>query len=230
MKKVYLILLFIGLVFLFPTKAEAKLCKREQSKCGFSSKEDALPNCTMDEVLIRECKTSNPIDSCDECKWEGHCKIDSSCSNGGGGGNNPTVTPIPTVTPGGPTPTPNPLCKCNAVLKCTPQCQFNKFTTSEVPGISYGNPIKCGLPNGRFQSIPTADQKNDWCRSEMRTKGDADGNGNATLKDYFYYVAAIHGDKIPPTVNPDFDGDNTINGKDRAIIIKSLTTRGLADE
>lgn len=127
----------------------------------------------------------------------------------------PTATPIISGTPA---PTGNPNCKCSAQGNCTTQCQFNKFTDIAT----YSNPIKCGLPNGRFQSVPTANQKNDWCRSEMRTKGDADGNGRAALRDYFYYVAAVHGDKIPPTVNPDFNGDNMVNGKDRAIIIKSL--------
>ncbi|MFA6081466.1 MAG: hypothetical protein WC741_03600 [Patescibacteria group bacterium] len=122
---------------------------------------------------------------------------------------NPTATPAPTG---------NPNCICNAQGSCTTQCQFNKFTDITT----YSNPIKCGLAGSLFQSVPTADQKTGWCQAGMRTKGDADGNGNASLKDYFYYVAAKAGAKIPPTVNPDFNGDNLIDQKDREIIIKSI--------
>jgi hypothetical protein len=64
----------------------------------------------------------------------------------------------------------------------------------------------------------------------MRTKGDSDGNGNASLKDYFYYVAAKFGAKIPPTVNPDFNGDDKVDEKDGEIIIKSIMGGSAADE
>ena len=127
-----------------------------------------------------------------------------------------TGTPTPTETV--PTPTDNPNCKCNALKNCTTQCQFDKF--SDVT--TYSNTIKCGLADSGFQTVPTADNKNSWCRVEKRTKGDADGDGSVTFKDYFYYVTAKLGFKIPPTINPDFNGDNVVDTKDREIIIKSL--------
>ena len=129
----------------------------------------------------------------------------------------------PTVTPGGPTLTPtlppdDPNCKCNALKNCTTQCQFDKF--SDVT--TYSNTIKCGLADTGFQTAPTSDNKNSWCRAEKRTKGDAELDKSVTVKNYFYYVTAKLGFKIPPTVNPDFNGDNVVDTKDRDIIIKSL--------
>ena len=56
----------------------------------------------------------------------------------------------------------------------------------------------------------------------MRTKGDADGNGTINNMDYFYYISAVVGGKIPVTVNPDFDGDGAVSNLDREIVIKTL--------
>jgi len=138
---------------------------------------------------------------------------------------NPTATPGgPTPTPGGPTPTVNPQCVCAAAGtsagSCSPQCDFNKQT-----GITtYNNPftMKCTVAATFFQTAPIAANKNDWCRRPERTKGDANGDDKVTLMDYFYYVSAKFGGKIPSSINPDFNGDGAINAEDRAIIIKSL--------
>lgn len=142
-----------------------------------------------------------------------NCQNDTSC-----GCVNVTPTPGGPTPTAVPTPTDNPNCKCNALKNCTTQCQFDKF--SDVT--TYPNTIKCGLADSVFQTVPTTDNKNRWCRAEKRTKGDADGDGTVTFKDYFYYVTAKLGFKIPASVNPDFNGDNVIDTKDRDIIIKSL--------
>ncbi|MEK7522638.1 MAG: hypothetical protein AAB569_03590, partial [Patescibacteria group bacterium] len=95
---------------------------------------------------------------------------------------------------------------------------FDKFTTP----VTYIDPIKCSLLSSLFTADPSADNKISWCQRSLRTKGDSDGDGLINLKDYFYYVTAKVGGKIPITVNPDFDGSGTIEANDRTIIIKSL--------
>lgn len=127
----------------------------------------------------------------------------------------PTKTPTPTKKP---TPTVNPLCVCNAQNVCTTQCYFSKYT-----GITYTTPPKCNLTSSStlYPSTPSAANKTDWCRRSYKTKGDADGNDIINKMDYFYYVAAVNGGKIPVTVNPDFNGDGEVGVADRAIIIKS---------
>lgn len=121
-----------------------------------------------------------------------------------------------------PTPTPNANCKCpsNANVCNTTYCKFDKHTTTGT-NITYPASIGCGTIN-IFQSAPTADQNDAWCRRYYRTKGDANGDGKATFLDYFYYVAARVGGKVPANINPDFNGDNFISDIDKDIIIKSL--------
>ena len=127
-----------------------------------------------------------------------------------------------TPTPPAATPTPNPDCGCTSTGVCrgnysATACQFDKFE-----GVTYSSPIGCKLDNNMFQTAPTTQNKIEWCRYYLKTKGDADGDGTVTFKDYFYYVTAKLGFKIPPTVNPDFNGDNVVDTKDRDIIVKSL--------
>ena len=129
--------------------------------------------------------------------------------------------------PGGPTRTPTPTgvnlaCVCGATNTCHSSCDFNEFTTIELPGVSYANPIKCLLPVTLFNAAPVAARKTDWCRRPQKTKGDATGDDRITLHDYFYYVSARYGAKIPQSINPDFNGDGAVNNLDRLIIIKSL--------
>ncbi len=130
-----------------------------------------------------------------------------------------TVTPIPpTATPIPPTATPVPGCLCNTNGVCATVCAFDKFD----PPVTYTDPIKCNLSTSLFATAPSEDNKTSWCQATKRTKGDADGNGVINNADYFYYVAAVNGGKIPVTVNPDFNGDDEVGAADRTIIIKSL--------
>lgn len=73
-------------------------------------------------------------------------------------------------------------------------------------------PIPTATPIPAATSIPCP----------KKAQGDADCDGGINLMDYFYYVTAVNGGKIPTTVNPDFNSDGKINASDRAIIIKSL--------
>ena len=132
----------------------------------------------------------------------------------------PTVTPIPpTATPVPPTATPVPGCLCSTNGVCAAVCSFDKFD----PPVTYTDPIKCNLSTSLFATDPSEDNKTSWCQATKRTKGDADGNGVVNNADYFYYVAAVNGGKIPATVNPDFNGDGEVGAADRTIIIKSLS-------
>ncbi len=147
-----------------------------------------------------------------------------SCAGGGSptltpGG--PTATPTPTGIAGTPSPTPttNPACTCNALDACSNQCTFNKITDITT----YNNPIKCqAMASARYASAPTAANKTDWCRRPKRVQGDADGNDVVTIMDYFYLVSGQFGGKIPARINVDFNGDGTVNGEDRVVIIKGL--------
>jgi hypothetical protein len=129
----------------------------------------------------------------------------------------PTATPIPpTATPIPPTVTPPPGCECNTDNTCATVCAFDKF----APPITYTDPIKCSLPDSLFYTVPSAANKTAWCQANKRTEGDANGDDVINTTDYFYYVAAKAGAKIPANVNPDFNGDGNIAIDDRAIIRK----------
>ncbi len=121
-----------------------------------------------------------------------------------------------------PTPTPNPGCKCIiSTGKCSTACFHDKFLATV--GFTYANPVKCNLDGSLFSTVPTADQKNAWCRSYYKTKGDANNDGKTDLMDYFYYVSAKSGQKVPATVNVDFDGNGSIaDWSDRGVIMRSL--------
>jgi hypothetical protein len=120
-----------------------------------------------------------------------------------------------------PTPTPNVNCKCTSSNVCNATyCKFDKHTTTGT-NITYASSQGCAI-SGIFQTAPTVDQKNVWCQRYFITKGDANGDGKATLIDYFYYVVARFGAKVPPTINPDFNGNDLIDDNDKEIIIKSL--------
>lgn len=133
----------------------------------------------------------------------------------------PTNTPAPSATvsptPPGPTPTVNPNCVCASNV-CSASCIFNKFPNP----ITYTSPIKCNLALALFPTAPTGANKTDWCRRNLKTKGDTDGSSVINNTDYFYYVAAVNGGKIPVIANPDFNGDGEVGLSDRVIIIKSL--------
>jgi hypothetical protein len=149
---------------------------------------------------------------------------------------NPTATTIPTqnhvvigvVGSVFPTSTPKPQtantntvvsnCLCNTDGTCAAVCTFDKFAAP----VTYIDPIKCSLSDSFFATIPSTANKTSWCQITKRTKGDADGSGIVNNTDYFYYVAAVNGGKIPATVNPDFNGDGEVGASDRVIIVASL--------
>lgn len=118
-----------------------------------------------------------------------------------------------------PTPTPVASCTCSAANTCATTCFFDKFGT----GVTYSNPVNCNLGSDLFSSAPTAANKNKWCQSYLRTRGDSNGDGKTNMLDYFYYVSAtVFGAKLPPTANIDFNGDGIVSSADKAILIKSL--------
>lgn len=125
----------------------------------------------------------------------------------------PTPTPIPSISI---SPTITAGCGCVSNT-CSTQCTFNKFSD-----ITYTSPIKCNFNGNHYSTVPSAANKDKWCQSSLKTKGDSDGNGTLHLLDYFYYVSVNSGGKIPPIVNVDYDGNELVDNKDRAILIKSL--------
>jgi hypothetical protein len=116
-----------------------------------------------------------------------------------------------------PTPTPNLVCICQTSGICSNQCSFDKLT-----GVTYPSSIKCNLSSSFFSESPSVLNKNNWCQRSNKTKGDANGDNKINYLDYFYYVSAVSGGKISPSVNPDFNGDGVINTLDRQIIVKTL--------
>ncbi len=55
-----------------------------------------------------------------------------------------------------------------------------------------------------------------------KAQGDANCDGTVNLLDYFYYVTVASGGRVPSSVNPDFNGNGTVNAEDRVIIIRTL--------
>lgn len=153
------------------------------------------------------------------------------------GTNNPTATPTPTQTPNStptptpthvpnatntpkptktPTPKPSEQCGCKSNDVCNAKCTFEK-----IDGVDYGDPIKCNQASDTT-TTPSDGSKDAYCKRPLRTKGDVDSDGRVTYLDYFYYVQAKSGAKIPPLANADVNGDGKVNPKDEAIIIQTL--------
>lgn len=118
-----------------------------------------------------------------------------------------TRTAVVTIT--GPTTT---GCECSSANTCTSICPFTTLT-----GVTYANPIGCSLASGISETIPSAADKNSWCNRTKRTQGDADGNGSIDAIDYTYYLRTVLSGRIPPNVNPDFDGDGRVSPEDLVI-------------
>ncbi|MEK7633618.1 MAG: hypothetical protein AAB437_02130 [Patescibacteria group bacterium] len=116
-----------------------------------------------------------------------------------------------------PTPTNNPTCVCQTNNSCSADCVFEK-----IDGVSYSNLIKCNLSSSLFLVYPDSNHKTTWCNRQKKTRGDADGNGVVDLSDYFFYVASVFGGKIPPNVNPDFNGDGEVGRADLDILKLTL--------
>ncbi|MFA6016814.1 MAG: S-layer homology domain-containing protein [Patescibacteria group bacterium] len=123
------------------------------------------------------------------------------------------VSTSPTLTP----PI-NPNCVCSTDV-CSSDCTFDKFSD-----VTYASSIKCSQDANVFASTPSTDDKNGWCQATLRTKGDVDGHDGITMADYYYYLAAVVGGKMPVWADADVDGDGQISTLDRAIIMKSLQT------
>lgn len=123
----------------------------------------------------------------------------------------------PGVSPPPSPPPPVTGCSCQADNGCSSPCQFTKLT-----GVNYGlppgtGPIQCSLPAAVHNIIPTSQDKNGWCNRQLRTTGDADGNGVKDENDYLYWLTAVNLGKVPVSVNPDFDGDGQIDSDDLEI-------------
>lgn len=105
-------------------------------------------------------------------------------------------------------------CECGATNLCASSCQFTKLAS----GITYTNPIRCSY-NDTDPSItfPTAANKNSWCNRNKRTLGDANGDNIINAVDYTYYLRGVLNGKIPPGVNPDFNGNGDIDRNDLMI-------------
>lgn len=109
-------------------------------------------------------------------------------------------------------------CECGSGDTCSSACTFNKNGT-----MRYSNTIKCSLSSDLFSSAVSQDHKNAWCNRQLRTKGDASGDGVVNLLDYFYHISALSGGKIPRTVNVDYDGNGILNSVD----IEYMATGGI---
>lgn len=138
------------------------------------------------------------------------------------------VGPTPTPDPNAPPEADNPAdenqenlptpdnCACENET-CSATCKFDA-----LPDVIYSPEMKCELDTILYTIPVSGENKNKWCTSSKKTLGDADGNGTVNNTDYLYYVSAVNGGKIPPAINPDFNGDGEIGFADRSIIIKSL--------
>lgn len=135
--------------------------------------------------------------------------------------------PSTTITPT-PTPSENTSCVCNSNNSCDASCSFTKYSSSDISNVNYSNPIGCSLASVPFSSTATQTNKNQWCQRNLRTKGDATGDGKVDDLDYFYYVQAVSGGTMPIdsskslNVNPDFNGNGSVGTDDRIIVIHSL--------
>ena len=121
-----------------------------------------------------------------------------------------------------------PTCICNTNNACDSSCSFSTFSSSQLSNVSYANPVGCSLSSVPFSSTPTQTNQNQWCQRNLRTKGDATGDGKVDDLDYFYYVQAVSGGTMPIdsskslNVNPDFNGNGSVGTDDRIIVIHSL--------
>lgn len=155
----------------------------------------------------------------------------------------PTATRTPTPSPTR-TPTPSPTTPVSALCTCQPTtnvcantsgsitCGFNKFTSTELADIVYGDPtatavngvfpIKCNTRTSVAYTVaPDTNDKNSFCQRPLRTKGDADGDGLVSNNDYLYQLRASIGASLPKNITVDFNGDTRVDTDDRAIVVKS---------
>lgn len=79
MKKIYLILLLVSLVLLFPTKAEAKVCKIVPWECGGHS---GNIFCSNDKRLVLKYVTTELHPDCPSTNFQASCISDKACAAG----------------------------------------------------------------------------------------------------------------------------------------------------
>ncbi len=165
------------------------------------------------------------------------CPADTACNGATGSIVNPWSAPVgskccavgcaSSVTDT-PTPTMPVSCMCGSNDSCSTSCTFAKYTSTTISNVSYSDPLGCSLSSVSFSTTLTQTHKNQWCQRNLRTKGDATGDGKVDDLDYFYYVQAVTGGNLPidtaknMNVNPDFSGNGSVGTDDRIIIIHAL--------
>lgn len=117
----------------------------------------------------------------------------------------------PTISP--PAPPPDKNCVCQANNTCTPACALNGNKLSSQAS-KYSDPIKCSLDIGVTVTAPTQANKDAWCNTAKRTKGDANNDGAIDTTDYTLWLRATNGGRIPTDRNPDFSGDGEVGRSD----------------
>ena len=136
----------------------------------------------------------------------------------------PTTSPVTTVpiTTVAVSTTANPSCACGTNNLCSTTCTFSGGNPSN------GNPsnvLSCLREDYKgITSTISPVNTNSFCNRNLRTKGDADGNGTINALDYFYYQQFVNGVKLPDNINPDFDGDSRVSVADRSIVINTLNS------
>jgi len=109
--------------------------------------------------------------------------------------------------------TTNPDCLCQSDNTCSSSCSFDPPSD---------NPIDCGVDSGPRNETPSRDNQNNYCRRQKRTQGDANGLKGVDMDDYIFYLNAVLGQKIPPNVNTDFNGDGHTDYHDLDILKQTI--------
>lgn len=109
-------------------------------------------------------------------------------------------------------------CVCQSDNNCHSSCAVYQ-PENRLTGVTYTSPYKCTLNlTNQWSTDPTAANKNSFCTRSLRAKGDADGTGGVDeLIDFGYWFRGAILAKLPPGINPDFDGDGVIGNTDLAI-------------
>lgn len=69
---------------------------------------------------------------------------------------------------------------------------------------------------------PTTNPSDSPTPTPQPLQGDVNEDEKVDLTDYFYLISALSHGRIPPSVNPDVNGDGTVNQEDRTIIVNIL--------